>query len=84
MTPTTEAGRWVQRDLEYLSLEREASIVKKVLAIEAEAAAAERARLRAAWDAVSAAIDDTHPEGCGCDLCQAADEMDALLAEPKP
>jgi len=36
--PTTEAGKRVQRQLEYLSLEPEASIAAKIAAIEAEAA----------------------------------------------
>jgi hypothetical protein len=38
-------------------------------------------RLREAWDAVSAAIDDTHPEGHPCDICNAADDMDDIFDE---
>lgn len=37
-------------------------------------------RLREAVDALNAAIDDTHPEGDGCDICRAADELDDIIA----
>jgi len=45
------------------------------------AAARREAALREAWDAVSAAIDDTHPEGHPCDICDAADDLDDLFDE---
>ena len=38
------------------------------------------ATIQNAMDNLNNAIDDTHPEGCGCDICHAADAMDAILA----
>jgi hypothetical protein len=40
--------------------------------------------IQSAMDNLNNAIDDTHPEGCECDICHAADALDAILMMQPP
>ena len=42
------------------------------------------ASIQSAMDNLNNAIDDTHPEGCECDICHAADALDAILMMQPP
>ena len=87
--PETEAGRlllmeWNGDDGYAIDIER------RILAIEAEARAessAEMERLRAAalteLDVIDSIVDDTHPEGDGCPLCVALDDLRAALGDSR-